>query len=60
MTEEQLMTEFRKDDESTGKVERVDYQRKKSDRNILDQTSAKSVFHMSIGKTRRVEFNPDQ
>ena len=54
------MTEFRKEDEQTGKVEREEYSRKKSDRNILDATSAKSVFNMSIGRTRRVEFNPNE
>lgn len=60
MTEEQLMSEFKKEDVSNGLVERDSYDRKKSDRNILDGTSAKSVFGMSIGRTKRVAFNPDE
>jgi len=54
------MSEFKKEDVSNGLVERDSYDRKKSDRNILDGTSAKSVFGMSIGRTKRVAFNPDE
>ena len=52
MTEEEIMAEFHKEDVSKGLVERDEYKRKRSDRNILDNTSAGSIFQMSIGKTK--------
>ena len=60
LSESEVLAELKSDDIEEGKAQPDEYKRKRSDDRILDGTSASSVFTLSSGTTKRVEYSPEE